>query len=225
MKPAVLALAVAAGAAPMWAGNVIYSDLGTGSNVYNTSSNSWGVQGSANAFSPGLADGIAALFMAQGSGSEAVGQIDLGMWNFSGLQSFTASIWTDVAGKPGAQVSGALWSLAATNAYPGCCALASVTGISGVSLTGGQQYFMVLQPVSYSDNSSNAWIYNSQSVSGDMQSTTNGTTWSDLGTTSNFAAFDVIGGSSTAPSAPEPASFALGGFGLAALVMLRRRRA
>ncbi len=199
---------------PTFGAAVIFSDLGTGSTVYNTSSNSWGILGSANSFSPNNRQGIAALFTAGGSGSEAVGQIDLGMWYFSGVGTFSASIWTDVLGAPGSQVAGASWGLSTSNPYAACCTLATVSGISGVSLTGGQQYFMVLQPVSYSDNTTNGWAYNSQGVSGDIQSTANGSTWTDTGTSANYAAFDVLGSSTV----PEPASLALLVAGLSALV-------
>ena len=200
---------------PAWGGSIIFSDLGTGGNVYNSSSNSWGIFGSANSFSPNLPQGIAALFTAGGSGSESVGQIDLGVWYFSGVGTFTASIWTDVSGKPGSQVAGALWSLSTSNTYPACCNLVTVSGISGVTLTGGQQYFMILQPVSYSDNSTNGWNYNSQGVSGDIQSTPDGSTWTDTGSSANYAAFDVLG----ATAVPEPGSFLLLGAGIAALVV------
>ena len=80
---------------------------------------------------------------------------------------------------------------------------------------------MILQPVRYSDNSTNGWNYNSQGASGDMQSSQNGASWSDGGVSTNFAAFDVLGTSSTVP---EPVSLAFGAAGLAALFCLRRRR-
>ena len=214
------AIAVALGSVPAWCGPIIYSDLGTGSSVYNTSSNSWGVEGTANTFSPGIAQGMAMLFTAGGSGSLAVGQVDFGMWNFGGAQTFTASIWTDSAGAPGSQVSGAFWSLSTSNAYNNCCVMSTASGISGVTLTGGQQYFMILQPVSYSDTSTNGWAYNSQSVSGDVQFSSNGSSWTDSGSSPNYAAFDVQG----AATVPEPSSLVLAGAGLAALVAFRRRR-
>jgi PEP-CTERM motif len=207
---------------PACGGAVIFSDLGTGSNVYNTSSNSWGVEGSNNTFSPGIAQGIAALFTAGGSGSEAVGQIDLGMWYFGGLNTFTASIWTDVAGAPGSQVAGAFWGLSTSNVYNNCCVLATVSGISGVTLTGGQQYFMILQPVSYSDTSTNGWAYNSQGVSADIQSTQNGSIWFDQGSSANYAAFDVLG---AAAAVPEPGTLLLIGAGVAAVVLKKRMSA
>jgi hypothetical protein len=194
-------------------GASIFSDLGTGNNTYLNNTNSWGIEGTANSFSAGIAQGVAALFTAGGSGSEAVGQIDLGVWLFSGSGTFTASIWTDVAGKPGAQVAGAFWSLATSNSYPNCCNLVTVSGISGVTVTGGQQYFMILQPVSYSDSSTNGWNYNSQGVSGDVQISQNGSTWGDTGTSANYAAFDVLGPATV----PEPGSLLLIGAGLVAL--------
>jgi hypothetical protein len=223
MKRSILVLAagiLALNCAPAWGGVVLFSDLGTGSNVYKTSSNSWGIEGVNNSFSPNIPQGIAALFTAGGSGSEAVGQIDLGMWYFSGVGTFTASIFTDVSNAPGSEVAGAFWNLSTSNAYPACCALATVSGISGVTLTGGQEYFMVVQPVSYSDNSTNGWIYNSQNFSGDIQATQNGTTWFDQGNSSNYAAFDVLGPATV----PEPASLVLFGAGLAAVLVKSKKQ-
>ena len=42
--------------------------------------------------------------------------------------------------------------------------MVSITGIMGVTLTGGQQYFMILAPVSLSSTSSTALDFNNQGV-------------------------------------------------------------
>jgi hypothetical protein len=215
------AVTVALTSVSAWGAPVLFSDLGSGSSVYNTASNSWGVEGSNNTFAPGLAQEMAMLFTVGGSGAQAVDQIDLAMWNFGGAQTFTASIWTDVSNHPGSQVANAFWSLSTSNVYNSCCALSTQSGISGVSLTGGAQYFMVLAPVSLTDTSTNGWAYNSTSVSADVQSSADGSTWNDQGSSSNYAAFDVLGG---AAAVPEPASFLLCGAGLAGLIALRLRK-
>jgi len=88
-------------------------------------------------------------------------QIDLAVSNDEDtLDTFYASIWTENAGIPGTEVSGAYWSLSTSAIFGTCCALVSITGITGVNLTGGQEYFMILGPLSLSDSSFNVWDWN-----------------------------------------------------------------
>jgi hypothetical protein len=51
------------------------------------------------------------LFTVGGTGNQTVSEIDLGVTHESGLNTFSASIWTDVSGIPGSQVAGASWNL------------------------------------------------------------------------------------------------------------------
>jgi len=110
-----------------------------------------------------LGQTVSMPFTVAGSGNISVTQIDLGVascnpvcgTNSGGVltppssvlpASFSVSIWTNNSGAPGTQVAGASWDLS-TSALPfTCCPLSSKTGISGVTLTGGAQYFMVLGP-------------------------------------------------------------------------------
>ncbi len=172
--------------------------------------------GSANSSVPGTPSGFAELFTVSGSGAETVSQIDLAVSHTSGLNTFAAAIWSDVSGSPGAQISGAFWTLSTNIVFGSCCSLIAVP-VSGVTLTGGQQYFMVLGPVSFTDNSDNVWSFNNQGVLGSVQYTGDGTTFLNTGVPSTLSAFDIIG-------APEPASFALSAAGLAALLVFRATR-
>lgn len=196
---------------------VLFSDLGTGSNVYSL----YGVSGviSGSSSPEGGSYTTAQLFTVGGAGAQAVGQIDLGVTYIDPPYTFYASLWTDSSGAPGTQVAGAFWNNLSTNeAVFTCCSLVTISGISGVTLTGGQSYFLVLGPVSISDTSLNVWMFNTVGAVGDYQYSNNGgSSWVDEGAPGPLSAFDVLG-------TPEPASLGLSGLGLAGMFLLRGRR-
>jgi hypothetical protein len=167
---------------------VLFSDLGTSGTIYNTSNN-FAVVGTAY----GAGATWANLFTVAGSGNLAVSQIDLALLYGNG-GSFVASIWSDSSGVPGAQVGGASWS--GTTTVSSCCALVSFQNISGVTLVGGQSYFLVVAagiPLT-----TDYWVWNNQGATGTVASTTyGGSSWS--ANTATLSAFDVLGGSSAVP--------------------------
>lgn len=206
---------------PAMAGE-LFTDLGPPASAYG--SGGWTLGGS---IAPGIGGSsytAANQFTVAGSGSFSVTQIDLAVGNVGDtLDTFYASIWTDDAGLPGAEVTGAYWSLFTTAPSTSCCSLVSETGITGVNLIGGQQYFMILGPLSLSDASWNVWLQNTQSVTGlDLYSNDGGSTWSSNGSDAMLGAFDIIGGATS--STPEPCTLLLFGTGLIGLLGARRRR-
>jgi PEP-CTERM motif len=214
------AMSVALSSAPAFAGSVLFSDLGTGSNVYG--GGGWIVQGSGAPAGPPVIN--ATLFAVAGSGPQSVTQIDLAVLTNSlgGTNTFSASIWTDVSGLPGAQVTGASWNNLSTS-VSSCCGLVSISGISALTLVGGQQYFLVLAPIAINDSSSNIFAPNTQGIAGIvLASFDGGSDWVNQETSVDEAmgAFDVLGVSDV----PEPTSLLLSATGLAALFALRRRR-
>lgn len=203
------ALAVCAFAPAAMRGSTLFSDLGPAGDVYNDTSENFGVTGSAS--TTGTSTDWATEFVVSGTGSLTVTGIDIAVSNVSGADTFFASILTDNSGVPGAEVANAYWSLSTSTAFGTCCGLVSITGITGVSLTGGQVYWMVLGPLSLSDNSYNVWDAESQNVPSKAVSSTNGgSTWSS-GAITLVPAFDIT-------SSPEPATWpmllALAGAGL-----------
>jgi len=198
-------------------GVTIFTDLGPSGNVYGTGGHDVSGAGSS---SHGISFTSADLFTALSS--SLVSQIDLAVSNEQAPPTFYAGIWTDAGGTPGTQVAGAYWSpLTTSQSYPGCCGLVTITGISGVSLTGGESYFMVLGPLSISDDSFNVWNFNNQGVTGlHLYSNDGGSTWT--GFTDTLGAFDILGTSAAVPEPGAAVLFASAGIIMVGLGLARR---
>ena len=213
-----LALALCLGSLPAMAQTTFFSDLGTGTNVYNPSTG-WTISGTG---SIGESFTAANLFTSLATGS--VSQIDLGVGYVAGfLNQFNASVWTDNGGLPGTE----LWSqtnLSSSQEFGGCCGLVTITGISGLSLTSGQSYFVVLGPENISNDAYLAWNWNSQGVNGlDLYSTNGGSSWNSNGTGNPLGAFDILG-STGQGTVPEPSSLLLLGTGLVGAFSTLRKK-
>jgi len=216
-----LAIALCLSALPAMADSTLFSDLGPPGNPYDCCN---GATITGSGFPGGYSDIGASAFTVAGSGTFAVSQIDLGVGYIGSLHTFYASIWTDNGGLPGSQVAGAYWTNLVTNTQFGSCpptctsngGLVTVSGISGVSLVGGQSYFMIVGPVDLNDTSWNAWNLNNQNQTGTtLYSTDGGATWNSRGI-SPLDAFDVL--------TPEPGSLLLlGSGGMGAIGVLRRK--
>jgi hypothetical protein len=192
-----------------WNGN---SEGATGLSLYSTDGgNTWNSNGTQTlgAFDivsqPVGIESNANLFTASASGS--VSEIDLGVGYVTGTNSFTASLWTDNNGVPGTQL--AAWNnLTSATQYGECCGLVSITGITGLSLTAGQQYFMVLSPQTSNSSTSEQWNLNTTGATGlDLFSLDGGATWNSRGQLT-LGAFDVIAaGDEGGRSAPQTTLF------------------
>ena len=121
----------------------------------------------------------------------------------SGVNTFFAALYTANGNLPGTLI--AQWNnLSSSTTFGQCCGLVTITGISGVELTVGTSYFLVLGPMKLNSTTSETWNLNSTGATGLVlyanngcqNGSGNGCSWNSKGT-QTLGAFDVLGSSST----------------------------
>jgi len=210
----VVAALMALAPRPSVASILIYSDMGSPGNYSYQSSDGYLVSGPTASVPPSpIAVSDASPFTA--SGNFSVGEIDVGLSNVAGTETADLSVWTDAGGTPGTQI-GSTYQLTGLPVNGSCCAVASVTGITGINLISGDTYFVVI--TAGASDTYDAWNFANTAMGSFDQQTDNGPWYEDVGDPENsLGAFAVL-------SAPEPGTLILLLMGLVGLACLTRRR-
>jgi len=161
----------------------VYSNLGTGSTVYNCCSG-WTISGAGSII--GSDNWIGEAFTP--AADATVVQIDLGVGYVTGSNSVEVAIASDNKGLPGRFLD--TWNLANLPTFGTCCTLITVRdGDEGIKVKANTQYWVVVKTGAKSADTWDAWNLDN-SATGPLANNV-GSGWKNQGTNQQ-GAFDVL---------------------------------
>jgi hypothetical protein len=163
----------------------IYSDLGTGTNVY-LSGIGWSVTGPQ--VSGGKVD-TATPFTPKRNFNLVL--IKVAVLTVSGTNGVRLSLNRDHNGAPGTALKA--WNLANLPAFPSCCKLDLARLTTTIRVNKGVQYWLVASTSKTMQDSSDSWNMNSRSIFGTVGQRFNNGSWQVTKGSALLPAFSVLG--------------------------------
>jgi hypothetical protein len=163
----------------------IYSDLGTGTNVY-LSGIGWSVTGPQ--VSGGKVD-TATPFTPKRNFNLVL--IKVAVLTVSGTNGVRLSLNRDNNGAPGTALK--TWNLVNLPPFPGCCKLDPARLTTTIRVNKGVQYWVVASTSKTMQNSSDSWNMNSRNIFGTVGQRFNNGSWQVTKGSALLPAFSVLG--------------------------------
>jgi hypothetical protein len=163
----------------------IYSDLGTGANVYLPNIG-WSVTG------PEVAGGkvdSATLFTPKRNFNLVL--IKVAILTAGGTNGVTLSVNDDSSGAPGTAIR--MWNLVNLPPFPGCCKLDLARLKKTVRVKKGVQYWLVASTDKATQDASDSWNMNSRSIFGTVGQRFGNGAWQVTKNSALLPAFSVLG--------------------------------
>ena len=191
----------------------LYSNLGTGTDVYNCCSG-WTVSGTGTL---GISFIAANQFQVTQSGFAR--EIDVAVSYVTGVNSFYLNIDADNGGRPGA-VLASFTNLSSATSFGSCCGLVSIFDVSGLYFQTGIDYWVVIGPMDTTSTTWEAWNLSNSAQGLDDYSTDGGLSWVSNGTQPQ-GAFQIL--PAYCCGTPEPSALWLFSSGMVAALSVARR--
>ena len=160
----------------------LYSNLGTGSDVYY-SSEGWTISGLESIIGAQQAIGLAYT----PSADSTIEGVQVGVGYVTGANTVAVAIFSDENDAPGKPLK--VWNPINLPTFGTCCTLVTVKDAAGIKVAAGTQYWLVVGTDTESETTWDAWNFSYNQVSGTISVYTSGSgVWTTQTTTLPAAA-------------------------------------